>query len=640
MQLIRSEPRETIFGDPHPERILRAVCWTQYVVAAIAVVLCVVAFQVSNSQGHVVERLREMSRLNAQLTYDVQRMTSLAQVVGDPRRSHRDRNQAAERARTASDNAQQIGTRLVDTLSSSDLNSFEAASMQGAQLAFMRFVTQLDLVLAAHKQQRPTEPDVQELLEAKLEFEAKASAAYGLATHVADKVRKRNEAFRAAVPIVIAICVLFQAICIFRPLVRKFSAALKQDQEAIRLAARNEALETRADELARALEQSQTLARVKSEIIANVSHELRTPLNGVLGMTSALMRSDLEPEARRMVETISASGDTLLRVIGDVLDFSKIEAGRMEIELAPVAIDEVTRDVVELYRAHAAEKGIEILATMPPEPAPRVEADSVRLRQVLSNLVANAIKFTSRGHVSVGHDWCKVDDRLVVRLWVEDTGIGIPAHRLEAIFDSFIQVDGSTQRRFGGTGLGLTISRRLVELMGGTIAVESELDRGSRFMIEIPFTPVPGSSGDAPGGSRQVEVPRGLRVLLAEDNKVNVMVARALLRQYGCEIDVAENGLRAIGLASENQYDLAFMDVQMPICDGLEATRAIRQAEALEGRPRLPIYALTANAMREDRTECLDAGMDGFIAKPIRTEELEVALAQSARTSPDLAQIA
>ncbi|MGV3618898.1 MAG: ATP-binding protein [Fimbriimonas sp.] len=617
---------------PHPGRILRVVCWAQYVLAALAVALCLVAYRVSDNRSQAIERLRSVSRLNAQLTIEVQRLTSLAQIVTDERRSIIDRRTAAKEAREGSLAAQNIGDKLVSTLRDSDLNSAEVEGMERAQLGFLRYVSLLDVVLGTYEKHHGQANDaLKELHTSKADFEKLASSAYGKASDAADQVRLRNDAFRNLTPVAIALCVLFQALWIFRPLVKRFNQALEQDQESIRLAARNEALEQRAGELVEALGKAQEAARLKSEILANVSHELRTPLNGVIGMTSALLRCDLEPSSRKMVETIAASGDTLLRVIGDVLDFSKMEAGRLEIERTPVDIQELASDVIELYRAHAASKSIGLVLLAPALPVPRIQADPVRLRQVLSNLVTNGIKFTEKGQVTVGWMWSKEGDQVRVSLLVKDTGIGIPTERLDAIFESFTQADGSTQRKYGGTGLGLAISRRLVEMMGGTLSVESREGVGSTFRFDIgferAFEPVPIPTT----GTTSTPVPAGLRVLLAEDNRVNVMVATTLLKQCGCLVEVAENGLRAISLASANEYDLILMDVQMPICDGLEATRAIRQAEDRTGGRRRPIYALTANVMSEDREECTAAGMDGFISKPMKRDDIEHALLSSVR---------
>jgi len=370
-------------------------------------------------------------------------------------------------------------------------------------------------------------------------------------------------------------------------------------------------------ELVRARDEALAAARAKSQFLANMSHEIRTPMNGVVGLTSLLLSRDLDAETKELVETIGSSGHTLLRIIDDVLDLSKIDAGQFEIVNARVEVSELVSDIVSLFQAHAQAKRIELRCQAPSAPIPDVMIDPVRVRQVLSNLISNAIKFTHEGSVVVRYRY------EVERLHFEvaDTGVGIPEDRQEAIFERFTQVDGSIQRQYGGTGLGLTISRKLVEMMGGHLRVKSELRNGTTFSVDIPaprseettetfFKPIPETEA--------VQLPRRrLHILLAEDNAVNVVVATKLLSKCECDVDVAENGLRAIAMSRARTYDLVLMDVQMPVCDGIEAARAIRVIEEREGRPRLPIFALTANALGADRSTCLEAGMDGFLAKPI-----------------------
>lgn len=372
------------------------------------------------------------------------------------------------------------------------------------------------------------------------------------------------------------------------------------------------------EELVIARDQALAASRAKSEFLANMSHEIRTPLNGVLGMASLLEDLELDLDAREMVDTISSSGETLLRVIDEVLDLAKIEAGRMEIERASADLANLVQDVVALYRGHALSKRIDLSARLPESPAPLVLADPLRLRQVLSNLVSNAVKFTEQGRVEVALDWEREPAGIAVRLTVKDTGVGIPEDRLERIFDSFSQADGSIQRRYGGTGLGLTIAQKIVSLMDGRLSVVSRAGVGTTFTVNLILEP--GRASMSVEGTETEEIDLGLRVLVAEDNKVNVLVVRRLLERCGCQVDVAEDGLRAIAMTSSRSYDLVLMDLQMPYCDGLEATRRIRETEAREGRPRLSIVALTANAMESDRLASAAAGMDGFIAKPISLE--------------------
>jgi|GEM_PF-1952909 len=385
------------------------------------------------------------------------------------------------------------------------------------------------------------------------------------------------------------------------------------------------------DELASARDAALAAARAKGEFLANMSHEIRTPLNGVIGMTSLLKEEGLAPRAAEMVRTIASSGATLLRVIDDVLDLSKIEAGRMEIEPTGVSLEEIVRDVVALYEGHARARGIRLAARPPTQPAPPVVADPVRLRQVLSNLVSNAVKFTETGGVEVAWSWLPEGEKIRAEILVCDTGIGIAQDALAAVFESFTQADGSVQRRYGGTGLGLAICRSIVGLMGGVISVESELGVGSAFRVELPLCVAEAPERETSGDTQRAGLRRGTRVLLAEDNEVNVLVAEGMLEVLGCVVDVAEDGLEALAKVAAGEYDVVLMDVQMPRCDGLEATLAIRASEQARGTPRLPVIALTANAMEDDRRRCLEAGMDGLIPKPLTLEALQTALSQYAK---------
>jgi PAS domain S-box-containing protein len=381
------------------------------------------------------------------------------------------------------------------------------------------------------------------------------------------------------------------------------------------------------EEIGRARDLALRAAEAKSQFLANVSHEIRTPMNAILGMTGLLVDEAKDARQREQLETVRTAADALLALINDLLDFSKIEAGKMRLEEQDFDPREVVELAVELFASRARGKGLELSVAAGPDLPAAVRGDPGRLRQVLLNLVGNAVKFTERGSVRVGV--AAAPDGL--RFEIVDTGIGIPAESFARLFQSFSQVDGSTTRRYEGTGLGLAISRQLVELMRGRIGAESEPGRGSKFWFEVPL-----ARGRAPARDEEPALPapvaasRRLRVLVVEDNSVNQKVLLMLLRRLGHAAEAVAGGREALESLAGIRYDLILMDCQMPDMDGYETTRELRRREAPDG-PRTPVVALTANVLPEDRQRCFEAGMDEFLAKPVRIEDLARVLADRLR---------
>lgn len=385
--------------------------------------------------------------------------------------------------------------------------------------------------------------------------------------------------------------------------------------------------------LTRARDEALASARAKSAFLATMSHEIRTPLNGILGMARLLQGSQLSEEQVVCVDTIRSSGAILLRVISDILDLSKMEAGKMSIDPTPNDLVKTVREVVTLFLGQATEKGISLKLDTHGEEVVPVLCDAVRLKQIIGNLVGNAVKFTQQGRVQVDLTILRADNTCQVRIDVTDTGIGIPLDRQQMVFESFTQADPSSQRMFGGTGLGLAICRKLAALMDGEVTVLSEPGEGSRFTFSFAVPAASEASLTNDQGDEEAHF-AGARVLLAEDNAVNVMVAERHLKALGCSVVVARNGSEALERATSESFDIIFMDMQMPQVDGIQATRMIRAQERRD--ERVAIVALTANVSPEDRAQCAAAGMDDFIEKPLVKE----ALAQVLRkfTYPNLGE--
>ncbi|MFN3523236.1 MAG: ATP-binding protein [Phenylobacterium sp.] len=384
-----------------------------------------------------------------------------------------------------------------------------------------------------------------------------------------------------------------------------------------------------AGELRAARRRAEDATRSKSEFLANMSHEIRTPLNGVVAMADALSRRSLAARDKEMVEIIRSSGVTLERLLSDILDSAKIEAGQVAIETVPFQLGRLVREIEALWRMKAEAKGVRLEARLAPELDGFVCGDVVRIRQVVTNLVSNALKFTEAGSVRLSVEPAGAGR---VRFVVEDTGVGFEPAQKDRIFGRFHQADGSITRRFGGTGLGLSISRDLAELMGGELDCDSVPGRGSRFWLDIPL---PAAQGEASTPAASAAEPQALRILLADDHPANRLIIEALLAETDIELVSVADGREAVEAFAKGGFDLVLMDMQMPVMDGLSATAAIRAMEAERDLGRTPIVMLTANAMAEHVQASLEAGADGHLAKPITTASLFDGIARALDSQAD-----
>jgi len=388
------------------------------------------------------------------------------------------------------------------------------------------------------------------------------------------------------------------------------------------------ALEVANRRIRETLSQAEQANRSKSIFLASMSHEIRTPMNGILGAAELLLEGHLEDEQRSYLEIIHNSSNVLLEIINDVLDLSKIESGNLEIEHIHFNLDEMLRDLYQLFAEPARRKNLALVYLYDSNLPAQWQGDPKRTRQIITNLISNALKFTEDGHIEIrvsGHQADRGTYNLEIS--VIDTGIGISEDKLEQVFSAFRQADSSTSRKYGGTGLGLTISRHLAEAMDGDIQITSEFGHGSKFTLQLPMRASDGNTVESPV-EKIVEVEAeklsGM-VLVAEDNQVNQRIAEKMLQRLGLKCHIVENGEQAVAEVLNKDYDLVLMDVNMPVLDGISATERIRDLSY--PKSQVPIIALTANAMMEDRNRCLEAGMNGFVSKPIKLDLLKQAIA-------------
>lgn len=384
-----------------------------------------------------------------------------------------------------------------------------------------------------------------------------------------------------------------------------------------------EITETTQRELEKSRDEALKATQTKSEFLANMSHEIRAPMNGVLGMAQLMRFTDMTPEQRKYVDAIVDAGDSLMGIINDILDFSKIEAGHFQIDYQDFDLKRCLQSTLQIFEVRAKEKGLDLILDMKEDLPRMMRGDDLRLRQILNNLISNAIKFTSQGRVVVHvQAQPQAEDKFNLSVQVQDTGIGIHKEDMGKLFKSFSQANSSITRKFGGTGLGLAISQALCEMMGGSIGVDSSPGKGSTFYFNLIFEKARSEGSEVK--ESQAEYSRNLRILVADDSDVNQMIIRTMFKKLGIRVDIAADGLEAIEMAAATAYDLIYMDVHMPAKDGPEATRIVLAENRFQPPPR--IIALTADMFKDDHRKCFEAGMIDLLMKPVQLNDLRLSL--------------